>query len=126
MHESCSVGLCALLALVTTLMTPGADRIWRAASSGLEVLVVLTTFTYFAPNIIRLLDPARTRPAAEAAALLRTWMGFNWAARGVHDRGVADGAPRAVAARLTTRRVRRSARINSPSNHAWNGRARGV
>jgi hypothetical protein len=74
-----ATGLCALLALVATLMTPGADRIWRAASSGLEVLVVLTTLTHFAPNIIRLLDPARTMPGPEAAARLRTWMAFNWA-----------------------------------------------
>lgn len=73
-----AVGLFALLALVTNLMTPGTGRVWRVGAAGLELAVVVTTMTYFAPNIIRLLDPGRTLPGVEAAAQLRTWSAFNW------------------------------------------------
>ena len=73
-----SVGLFALLALITSLLTSDASRGWRIGAAALELAVVVTTITYFAPNIVRLLEPGRTLPGAEAAAQLRTWAGFNW------------------------------------------------
>jgi hypothetical protein len=73
-----TLGLVALLALATAYRSAAPNRAWRLAASGLELVIVVTTLTYFAPTIVRLLDPARTVPGPQAAVELHTWMALNW------------------------------------------------
>jgi hypothetical protein len=75
MALSPSLALVTILALFTGWSTPKPHRTWRLAATGLELLVVATTFVYFVPNIIALMGGAL--PVDVAARKARVWITLN-------------------------------------------------
>ncbi len=74
-----SVAVLALVALLTGLHTPAPHRHWRLLATGLELLVVTSTFAYFVPNVIVLLGPRHAAlPPDVLAAKAQQWITLNW------------------------------------------------
>ena len=73
------VGLLALATLLSGLRTRSQHRQWRIAGTILALVVVLSTFAWFVPNIIRLNSKeVMTMSADQLTSLTRAWVNLNW------------------------------------------------
>jgi hypothetical protein len=74
-----SLGVIALLALVTGFGTPTRHFVWRLASTGLLLIVSIVTLVYFRPAIIRMVidHGAGSTPEALGKQASR-WVALNW------------------------------------------------
>ncbi|MET0754069.1 MAG: DUF1772 domain-containing protein [Pyrinomonadaceae bacterium] len=73
------VGLTAIAALLSGLKTRSEHRKWRVAGTILAIIVVISTFAWFVPNIIKLFSEAVTRMSAdEITSLTNWWVRLNW------------------------------------------------
>lgn len=73
------LGLLSLAALLTGFRTIPEHRKWRMVGSGLALLLVIATFAWFVPNIIRLgSSEVLTMNRDELAALANAWVSWNW------------------------------------------------
>jgi hypothetical protein len=73
------VGLLALATLLSGLRTPSPHRRWRFAGAILALVVVLSTFAWFVPNIIRLNSKEVLTMSPDAVtSLTRAWVHLNW------------------------------------------------
>ena len=73
------VGLLALATLFSGLRTRSQHRKWRIAGTVLALVVVLATFTWFVPNIIRLnSNDVMTMSAEQVTSLTKAWVNLNW------------------------------------------------
>jgi hypothetical protein len=74
-----SVGLLALATLLSGFRTRPEHRQWRIAGTVLALIVVVSTFAWFVPNIIRLYSKAvMAMSAEEVTKLTRAWVHLNW------------------------------------------------
>ena len=77
------VGLLALAAFVTSFVTPRRQMAWRLASTGLFLITVVATRTYFVPNIINMVVYHGAGQAADVlAGHARMWAALNWVRAG--------------------------------------------
>lgn len=82
------VGLTAIAALLSGLKTSPEHRKWRVAGTILALIVVISTFAWFVPNIIKLFSEAITRMSAdELASLTNWWVRLNWVRAVVYAAG---------------------------------------
>ena len=73
------VGLTAIAALFSGLRTRPEHRKWRVAGAVLALIVVISTFAWFVPNIIKLMGKDVTQMSAgEIASLTDWWVRLNW------------------------------------------------
>ena len=73
------VGLLALATLLSGLRTRPQHRQWRIAGTILALVVVLSTFAWFVPNIIRLQSKdVMVMSPDEVASLTKAWVNLNW------------------------------------------------
>ena len=73
------VGLSAIAALLSGLKTPPEHRRWRMAGTIPAVIVVISTFAWFVPNIIKLFSEDVTQMSAqELTSLTNWWVRLNW------------------------------------------------
>ncbi len=79
MYCTSSVGLLAVASLVSGLKTGSDHRKWRTTGTVLAIIVVVSTFAWFVPNIILLTGSGVTRlRAEEVTALTNWWVRLNW------------------------------------------------
>src|SRR6185436_16955837 len=72
------VGLLALATLLSGFKTSHPHRQWRIAGTLLALVVVVSTFAWFVPNIIRLNSKAvMAMSPAEVTNVTRWWVGLN-------------------------------------------------
>jgi hypothetical protein len=82
------VGLAAIAALLSGLKTRPEHRKWRVAGTVLALIVVISTFAWFVPNIIKLFSEAVTRMSAdEITSLTNWWVRLNWVRAVVYAAG---------------------------------------
>jgi hypothetical protein len=73
------VGLLALATLLSGLRTSPQHRKWRMAGTILALVVVLFTFAWFVPNIIRLHSKdVMAMSSDEVTNVTNWWVGLNW------------------------------------------------
>lgn len=73
------VGLLSIATLLTGFKTRTGHRRWRIIGSALALIVVIATFAWFVPNIIKLGSSAvMTMDRAEVASLANWWVRLNW------------------------------------------------
>jgi hypothetical protein len=73
------VGVLALATLFSGLRTPPQHRKWRIAGTILALVVVVSTFAWFVPNIMRLHSKdVMAMSADEVTSLTRAWVNLNW------------------------------------------------
>ena len=73
------VGLTAAAALFSGLRTRPPHRQWRMAGTILALVVVMATFAWFVPHIIRLYSKdVLTMSDGEVTGLTHMWVGLNW------------------------------------------------
>ncbi len=73
------VGLLALATLLSGLRTRPQHRKWRMAGTILALVVVVSTFAWFVPNIIRLTSKdVMAMSADQVTNLTKWWVGLNW------------------------------------------------
>lgn len=73
------VGLTGIAALLSGLKTRPEHRKWRMVGTILAIIVVISTFAWFVPNIIKLFSEAVTRMSAdEINSLTNWWVRLNW------------------------------------------------
>ena len=73
------VGLTAIAALLSGLKTPAEHRRWRIVGTVLALIVVVATFAWFVPNIIKLMSKdVLTMSADEIASVTNWWVRLNW------------------------------------------------
>jgi hypothetical protein len=73
------VGLLAMATLLSGWRTRPQHRKWRTAGTTLALVVVLSTFAWFRPNIIRLNSKyVMGMSADEVTNLTNLWVGLNW------------------------------------------------
>jgi hypothetical protein len=73
------VGLLSIAIILTGFRTVPEHRKWRLTGGGLALLVVIATFAWFVPNIMKLgsLD-ILSAPREEVASLAHAWVTLNW------------------------------------------------
>lgn len=72
-------GLTGIIALLTGLKTAPRHRMWRTIGTVLAVIVVIATFVWFVPNLIKLLsDTVTTLPRDEVTRIATWWVRLNW------------------------------------------------
>jgi Domain of unknown function (DUF1772) len=82
------VGLSALAALFSGLRTRPEHRKWRIAGTVLALVVVVATFAWFVPNIIRLNSEAvLTMSGEDVKSLTNWWVRLNWVRAVVYSAG---------------------------------------
>ncbi|MEO6390836.1 MAG: DUF1772 domain-containing protein [Pyrinomonadaceae bacterium] len=73
------LGLLSLISLLSGFRTDPRHRRWRTVGAGLALIVVICTFVWFVPNIIRLMSGAVTSLSRdEIASLTNWWVRLNW------------------------------------------------
>ena len=73
------VGLLSIATLLSGLRTAPEHRKWRIAGSVLALLVVVSTFAWFVPNIIKLTGPTvMTMSPEDVASTTNWWVRLNW------------------------------------------------
>jgi len=73
------VGLTAIAALLSGLKTSPEHRKWRIAGTVLAIIVVVSTFAWFVPNIIRLTsNDVLAMSADEVTGTTNWWVRLNW------------------------------------------------
>lgn len=71
------VGLISALNLIVAWQSEGPRRAWWLLGAGASTAVIIVTFTYFVPVLLRLLR-AGEMPATEVAGMVRWWVRLNW------------------------------------------------
>lgn len=72
-------GLTALACLLSGLRTAPEHKKWRIAGSALALIVVIFTFVWFVPNIIKLNSAAiLSMSRDDLASLTNWWVRLNW------------------------------------------------
>ena len=73
------VGLLAIATLLSGLRTPFEHRKWRIIGTVLALIVVVFTFIWFVPNIIRLTgESVMQMNPDEVSSLTNWWVRLNW------------------------------------------------
>lgn len=72
------LAIVTIATLIAGLRTSGAARRWIIGSAALELLVVVSTFAWFVPNIIQLMSHFRDLPPDAVASKARAWVSLNW------------------------------------------------
>jgi hypothetical protein len=73
------VGLLAIAALLSGLKTRPEHRRWRIAGTVLALVVVVFTFAWFVPNIIKLMSESVIGMSRdEVTSLTNWWVRLNW------------------------------------------------
>jgi hypothetical protein len=70
-------GIISLLNLVAALLYAGPARTWWLFAASSALLVIIVTFAYFIPVLLRLPDAAKM-PAAQLTRMVRLWVRLNW------------------------------------------------
>jgi hypothetical protein len=73
-----TLALVTIATLIAGFRTTGPVRPWILAGAGLQLLVLVSTFGWFMPNIIRLLTRYHELPPEFVAARTATWNALNW------------------------------------------------
>lgn len=73
-----SVGLFALATLLSSFKTSPQHRKWRLIASGLSFFVVVVTFAWFVPNILRLTFEVPTMSPTEITTTANRWVILNY------------------------------------------------
>jgi len=74
-----AVGLLGIGALVTGLRTNPEHRKWRIVGTVLAIIVVISTLTWFVPNIIKLSgENVLTMSSDDVTSLTNWWVRLNW------------------------------------------------
>jgi len=82
------VGLLSIATLLTGFRTSAEHRKWRFAGAGLALIVVISTFAWFVPNIIKLGSPdVLTMSRDEVAGIANWWVRLNWVRVVVYSSG---------------------------------------
>ncbi|MEO6392127.1 MAG: DUF1772 domain-containing protein [Pyrinomonadaceae bacterium] len=72
-------GLLSLATLLSGLKTDPPHRKWRLIGAAIVLTVVICTFVWFVPNIIRLMGPdVVTMGSDQVASLATWWVRLNW------------------------------------------------
>jgi hypothetical protein len=73
------MGLLAVASLISGLRTQAEHRRWRVLGTGLAIIVVVSTFVWFVPNIIILMGNRVTQLSMdEITNLTNWWVRLNW------------------------------------------------
>ena len=79
------VGLLSIATLLTGFRTQPEHRRWRMLGASLALIVVIATFAWFVPNIIRLFsEDVLTMSAAEVTSTTNMWVRLNWVRAAVY------------------------------------------
>jgi hypothetical protein len=70
-------GVISLLNLVAAWLYAGPARTWWLIASASALIVIVATFAYFIPVLLRLPD-ARKMPEAQLTRMVRLWVRLNW------------------------------------------------
>lgn len=70
-------GIISLLNLVAAFLYAGPARTWWLFAAGSALLVIIVTFAYFIPVLLRLPDAAKI-PGAQLTRMVRLWVLLNW------------------------------------------------
>jgi hypothetical protein len=82
------VGLLSLATLLSGFKTSAEHRKWRLIGAGLALIVVISTFAWFVPNIIKLGTSAvLTMGRDDVASLANWWVRLNWVRVVVYSSG---------------------------------------
>lgn len=82
------VGLTSIAALLSGLKTRPEHRKWRVAGTILALIVVISTFAWFVPNIIKLTGKdVLTMSADEITGVTNWWVRLNWVRVVVYSAG---------------------------------------
>jgi len=74
-----ALGLIALLALVTSFVTPTHHLAWRLAATGMFILVSIATLAYFRPAAIAMIvNHGAGRTPEAVAGEARRWVALEW------------------------------------------------
>ena len=71
-------GLLAIAAFITGLKTRREHRQWRVAATVLALIVVISTFAWFVPNIIILGQGGAGLSGEQITSLTNRWVRLNW------------------------------------------------
>lgn len=73
------LGLTAIATLVAGLKTRPEHRRWRIAGAALALVVVVSTFAWFVPNVLLLMGEGVTKLSPErVTSLTNWWVRLNW------------------------------------------------
>jgi hypothetical protein len=73
------LGLLSILTLLSGFRTRPEHRVWRITATVLTLIVVISTFAWFVPNIIKLTGEAvTTMNPDEITSLTNWWSRLNW------------------------------------------------
>ncbi len=73
------LGLLAIVTLLSGLRTPPEHRKWRIIGTTLTLIVIVFTFAWFVPNIIKLMSKSVTTMSPdEITGLTNWWVRLNW------------------------------------------------
>jgi len=70
-------GIISLLNLVAALLYAGPARTWWLFAAASALFVIIVTFAYFMPVLLRLPDAAKM-PEAQLTRMVRLWVLLNW------------------------------------------------
>jgi hypothetical protein len=83
-----SVGLFSIATLLTSFKTRPEHRKWRLIGAALALIVVISTFAWFVPNIIKLGSASvLTMSRDEVAGIANWWVRLNWVRAAVYALG---------------------------------------
>jgi hypothetical protein len=71
------LALVTLAGLIAAFRSAGPASVWMRRATGLELVIVLSTFAWFVPNIMRLLAHYHELPADFVAARTSLWVSLN-------------------------------------------------
>lgn len=72
------VGLLAIATFLTSFKTSPTHRKWRQIGSGLTVFIVVVTFAWFVPNIMRLTFDVPNMTAEAITTTAKWWVNLNY------------------------------------------------
>lgn len=88
MFATPSVGLLSIATLLTAFGTRPEHRKWRLFGAGLALIVVISTFAWFVPNIIKLgSSDVLNMGRDEVASVATWWVRLNWVRAAVYSLG---------------------------------------
>lgn len=85
MFATPGVGLLSIATLLTAFKTRAEHRKWRLIGAGLALIVVISTFAWFVPNIIKLgSSDVLNMGRDEVASVANWWVRLNWVRAAVY------------------------------------------
>jgi Zn-dependent protease with chaperone function len=73
------LGLLCIAVLLSGLRTRPEHRLWRSVAAALALLVVVFTFAWFVPNIVKLMgEGVTTMTPEQITSLTNWWSRLNW------------------------------------------------